>query len=58
MARKARYLTSLLLLLIGPPLWLLFQQDPPQAQYEEFPFLERDAALDYTGMQRMGAKLG
>ncbi|XP_056447615.1 V-type proton ATPase 116 kDa subunit a isoform X1 [Gadus chalcogrammus] len=34
------------------------EQDPPQAQYEEFPFLERDAALDYTGMQRMGAKLG
>ena len=29
-----------------------------QAPYEEFPFLEKDAMMDYTSMQRLGAKLG
>ncbi|XP_062874260.1 V-type proton ATPase 116 kDa subunit a isoform X4 [Trichomycterus rosablanca] len=26
--------------------------------YEEFPFLEKDSAMDYASMQRLGAKLG
>ncbi|CAL8247786.1 unnamed protein product [Merluccius merluccius] len=34
------------------------EHEPRQARYEEFPFLEKDAALDYTSMQRLGAKLG
>lgn len=29
-----------------------------QAQYEEFPFLQREPLIDYTSMQRLGAKLG
>lgn len=27
-------------------------------QYEEFPFLEKDTMMDYSSMQRLGAKLG
>uniref|UniRef100_A0A3P8W2Z2 V-type proton ATPase subunit a n=1 Tax=Cynoglossus semilaevis TaxID=244447 RepID=A0A3P8W2Z2_CYNSE len=27
-------------------------------QYEEFPFLEKDTVMDYSSMQRLGAKLG
>ncbi|XP_067084098.1 V-type proton ATPase 116 kDa subunit a isoform X1 [Osmerus mordax] len=34
------------------------EREPMQAQYEEFPFLEKDAMMDYTSMQRLGAKLG
>ncbi|CAB1319852.1 unnamed protein product, partial [Coregonus sp. 'balchen'] len=34
------------------------ERDPPQVQYEEFPFLEKDSMMDYTSMQRLGAKLG
>ncbi|XP_051960048.1 V-type proton ATPase 116 kDa subunit a 2-like isoform X2 [Xyrauchen texanus] len=29
-----------------------------QVQYEEFPFLEKEPMMDYTSMQRLGAKLG
>ncbi|XP_078478140.1 V-type proton ATPase 116 kDa subunit a 2-like, partial [Lampetra planeri] len=29
-----------------------------QVQYEEFPFLEKDTVMDYSSMQRLGAKLG
>uniref|UniRef100_A0AAY4CHD4 V-type proton ATPase subunit a n=1 Tax=Denticeps clupeoides TaxID=299321 RepID=A0AAY4CHD4_9TELE len=29
-----------------------------QTHYEEFPFLEKDSMMDYTSMQRLGAKLG
>uniref|UniRef100_A0A6Q2WZK7 V-type proton ATPase subunit a n=1 Tax=Esox lucius TaxID=8010 RepID=A0A6Q2WZK7_ESOLU len=32
--------------------------EPLQVQYEEFPFLEKDSMMDYTSMQRLGAKLG
>uniref|UniRef100_A0A672JSE6 V-type proton ATPase subunit a n=1 Tax=Salarias fasciatus TaxID=181472 RepID=A0A672JSE6_SALFA len=28
------------------------------AEYEEFPFLEKDTMMDYSSMQRLGAKLG
>uniref|UniRef100_A0A671LPA6 V-type proton ATPase subunit a n=1 Tax=Sinocyclocheilus anshuiensis TaxID=1608454 RepID=A0A671LPA6_9TELE len=28
------------------------------AEYEEFPFLEKEPMMDYTSMQRLGAKLG
>ncbi|KAG5840337.1 hypothetical protein ANANG_G00187730 [Anguilla anguilla] len=34
------------------------EREPLQAQYEEFPFLEKDSMMDYTSMQRLGAKLG
>ncbi|XP_023660102.1 V-type proton ATPase 116 kDa subunit a [Paramormyrops kingsleyae] len=34
------------------------EREPVQAQYEEFPFLEKDSVMDYTSMQRLGAKLG
>ncbi|KAL4636118.1 V-type proton ATPase 116 kDa subunit a [Arapaima gigas] len=34
------------------------EREPLQAQYEEFPFLEKDTVMDYTSMQRLGAKLG
>ncbi|XP_010774959.1 V-type proton ATPase 116 kDa subunit a isoform 2 [Notothenia coriiceps] len=34
------------------------ERDPLQAQYEEFPFLEKDTMLEYSSMQRLGAKLG
>ncbi|KAK3538645.1 hypothetical protein QTP86_010347 [Hemibagrus guttatus] len=34
------------------------EREPVQAQYEEFPFLEKDSAMDYASMQRLGAKLG
>ncbi|XP_062307803.1 V-type proton ATPase 116 kDa subunit a [Osmerus eperlanus] len=34
------------------------EREPMQAQYEEFPFLEKDTMMDYTSMQRLGAKLG
>lgn len=34
------------------------QCEPPQVQYEEFPFLEKDSMMDYSSMQRLGAKLG
>lgn len=33
-------------------------REPLQAQYEEFPFLEKDTMMDYSSMQRLGAKLG
>ncbi|XP_041957822.1 V-type proton ATPase 116 kDa subunit a2-like [Alosa sapidissima] len=29
-----------------------------QTQYEEFPFLEKESIMDYSSMQRLGAKLG
>ncbi|KAL0979347.1 hypothetical protein UPYG_G00183950 [Umbra pygmaea] len=32
--------------------------EPLQPRYEEFPFLEKDSMMDYTSMQRLGAKLG
>ncbi|MEQ2258549.1 hypothetical protein XENORESO_021523 [Xenotaenia resolanae] len=32
--------------------------EPLQVQYEEFPFLEKDTRMDYSSMQRLGAKLG
>uniref|UniRef100_A0A8C1B0J3 V-type proton ATPase subunit a n=2 Tax=Cyprinus carpio TaxID=7962 RepID=A0A8C1B0J3_CYPCA len=32
--------------------------EPSQVQYEEFPFLEKEPMMDYTSMQRLGAKLG
>uniref|UniRef100_A0A8C4IDH9 V-type proton ATPase subunit a n=1 Tax=Dicentrarchus labrax TaxID=13489 RepID=A0A8C4IDH9_DICLA len=28
------------------------------SEYEEFPFLEKDTVMDYSSMQRLGAKLG
>ncbi|XP_053084767.1 V-type proton ATPase 116 kDa subunit a isoform X2 [Pangasianodon hypophthalmus] len=34
------------------------EREPMRAQYEEFPFLEIDSAMDYASMQRLGAKLG
>ncbi|KAK5910222.1 hypothetical protein CesoFtcFv8_004076 [Champsocephalus esox] len=34
------------------------EREPLQAQYEEFPFLEKDTMLEYSSMQRLGAKLG
>ncbi|MCJ8747139.1 hypothetical protein PDJAM_G00150030 [Pangasius djambal] len=34
------------------------EREPMRAQYEEFPFLEKDSAMDYASMQRLGAKLG
>nr|UQS87550.1 ATPase H+ transporting V0 subunit a2b [Rhamdia quelen] len=34
------------------------EREPAQAQYEEFPFLEKDSPMDYASMQRLGAKLG
>uniref|UniRef100_A0A3Q3MAB6 V-type proton ATPase subunit a n=1 Tax=Mastacembelus armatus TaxID=205130 RepID=A0A3Q3MAB6_9TELE len=32
--------------------------EPLHVQYEEFPFLEKDTMMDYSSMQRLGAKLG
>ncbi|MED6266574.1 hypothetical protein CHARACLAT_003379 [Characodon lateralis] len=32
--------------------------EPLQVRYEEFPFLEKDTRMDYSSMQRLGAKLG
>ncbi|XP_043967275.1 V-type proton ATPase 116 kDa subunit a [Gambusia affinis] len=32
--------------------------EPLHVQYEEFPFLEKDTRMDYSSMQRLGAKLG
>ncbi|XP_039627952.1 V-type proton ATPase 116 kDa subunit a2-like [Polypterus senegalus] len=34
------------------------EQEPSHLQYEEFPSLEKDYLVDYSNMQRMGAKLG
>ncbi|XP_076854084.1 V-type proton ATPase 116 kDa subunit a isoform X2 [Brachyhypopomus gauderio] len=34
------------------------ERDTAQTQYEEFPVLERESVMDYTSMQRLGAKLG
>ncbi|KAG7489616.1 V-type proton ATPase 116 kDa subunit a [Solea senegalensis] len=34
------------------------EREPLQVQYEEFPFLEKDSVMDYSSMQRLGAKLG
>uniref|UniRef100_A0A8C2C9H9 V-type proton ATPase subunit a n=1 Tax=Cyprinus carpio TaxID=7962 RepID=A0A8C2C9H9_CYPCA len=34
------------------------EREPSQVQYEEFPFLEKEPMMDYTSMQRLGAKLG
>ncbi|XP_024131629.1 V-type proton ATPase 116 kDa subunit a [Oryzias melastigma] len=34
------------------------EREPHQVQYEEFPFLEKDTVMDYSSMQRLGAKLG
>ncbi|MGH0158837.1 UNVERIFIED_CONTAM: hypothetical protein FKN15_061613 [Acipenser sinensis] len=34
------------------------EQEPSQSQYEEFPSLEKESFMEYTNMQRMGAKLG
>lgn len=34
------------------------KREPMQAQYEEFTFLEKEPMMDYTSMQRLGAKLG
>ncbi|XP_014842986.1 PREDICTED: V-type proton ATPase 116 kDa subunit a isoform 2 [Poecilia mexicana] len=34
------------------------EREPLQVQYEEFPFLEKDTRMDYSSMQRLGAKLG
>ncbi|MBN3282907.1 VPP2 ATPase, partial [Polyodon spathula] len=34
------------------------EQEPSQSQYEEFPSLEKESFVEYTNMQRMGAKLG
>ncbi|XP_041084026.1 V-type proton ATPase 116 kDa subunit a2-like isoform X3 [Polyodon spathula] len=33
-------------------------EEPSQSQYEEFPSLEKESFVEYTNMQRMGAKLG
>ncbi|KAA0716950.1 V-type proton ATPase 116 kDa subunit a isoform 2 [Triplophysa tibetana] len=34
------------------------EREPLQAQYEEFPFLQKEPLIDFTSMQRLGAKLG
>ncbi|XP_016137352.1 V-type proton ATPase 116 kDa subunit a-like, partial [Sinocyclocheilus grahami] len=34
------------------------EREPSRVQYEEFPFLEKEPMMDYTSMQRLGAKLG
>uniref|UniRef100_A0A672NX15 V-type proton ATPase subunit a n=1 Tax=Sinocyclocheilus grahami TaxID=75366 RepID=A0A672NX15_SINGR len=34
------------------------EREPSQVQYEEFLFLEKEPMMDYTSMQRLGAKLG
>ncbi|TNN52945.1 V-type proton ATPase subunit a isoform 2 [Liparis tanakae] len=34
------------------------EREPLQVQYEEFPFLEKDTTMDYSSMQRLGARLG
>ncbi|KAL6465158.1 hypothetical protein MHYP_G00252910 [Metynnis hypsauchen] len=34
------------------------ERESVQPQYEEFPFLEKDVVMDYSSMQRLGAKLG
>uniref|UniRef100_A0A1A8IUZ8 V-type proton ATPase subunit a n=1 Tax=Nothobranchius kuhntae TaxID=321403 RepID=A0A1A8IUZ8_NOTKU len=34
------------------------EREPLHVQYEEFPFLEKDTRMDYSSMQRLGAKLG
>ncbi|XP_051923698.1 V-type proton ATPase 116 kDa subunit a [Hippocampus zosterae] len=34
------------------------EREPLQVAYEEFPFLEKDTMMDYSSMQRLGAKLG
>ncbi|XP_017580700.1 V-type proton ATPase 116 kDa subunit a isoform X1 [Pygocentrus nattereri] len=34
------------------------QRESVRPQYEEFPFLEKDVVMDYSSMQRLGAKLG
>ncbi|XP_035385827.1 V-type proton ATPase 116 kDa subunit a isoform X2 [Electrophorus electricus] len=34
------------------------ERDAAQMQYEEFPVLDKDSVMDYTSMQRLGAKLG
>ncbi|KAM6944727.1 V-type proton ATPase 116 kDa subunit a isoform 2-T2 [Lycodopsis pacificus] len=34
------------------------EREPLQVQYEEFPFLEKDTMIDYSSMQRLGARLG
>uniref|UniRef100_A0A7N8X3M4 V-type proton ATPase subunit a n=1 Tax=Mastacembelus armatus TaxID=205130 RepID=A0A7N8X3M4_9TELE len=35
-----------------------FVQRTAEVSYEEFPFLEKDTMMDYSSMQRLGAKLG
>uniref|UniRef100_A0A8C9WZB8 V-type proton ATPase subunit a n=1 Tax=Sander lucioperca TaxID=283035 RepID=A0A8C9WZB8_SANLU len=35
-----------------------FVQRTSEVSYEEFPFLEKDTLMDYSSMQRLGAKLG
>uniref|UniRef100_A0A8D3DNX2 V-type proton ATPase subunit a n=1 Tax=Scophthalmus maximus TaxID=52904 RepID=A0A8D3DNX2_SCOMX len=35
-----------------------FVQRTSEVSYEEFPFLEKDTVMDYSSMQRLGAKLG
>ncbi|XP_068166587.1 V-type proton ATPase 116 kDa subunit a isoform X2 [Antennarius striatus] len=34
------------------------EREPRHLQYEEFPFQEKDTVMDYSSMQRLGAKLG
>ncbi|XP_077601367.1 V-type proton ATPase 116 kDa subunit a 2-like [Stigmatopora nigra] len=34
------------------------EREQVQVTYEEFPFLEKDTMMDYSSMQRLGAKLG
>ncbi|XP_077377237.1 V-type proton ATPase 116 kDa subunit a isoform X2 [Festucalex cinctus] len=34
------------------------EREQVQVSYEEFPFLEKDTMMDYSSMQRLGAKLG
>ncbi|XP_061672926.1 V-type proton ATPase 116 kDa subunit a [Syngnathoides biaculeatus] len=34
------------------------EREPVQVAYEEFPFLEKSTVMDYSSMQRLGAKLG
>ncbi|XP_061624382.1 V-type proton ATPase 116 kDa subunit a [Phyllopteryx taeniolatus] len=34
------------------------EREPVQVAYEEFPFLEKNTMMDYSSMQRLGAKLG
>lgn len=46
------------LLIFKPRLVFAFQREPLQVQYEEFPFLEKETMMDYSSMQRLGAKLG